>query len=65
MIQSNGHWGFERMGNLVIGHILELGGTTKHDGITLISWLGGNLQYQMQISFLPNLGYDFFGHWIS
>jgi hypothetical protein len=50
------------MGNPVIGQILELGGTTKHDSATFISWLGGNLQHQMQISFLPNFGYGFFGH---
>jgi hypothetical protein len=60
MIQSNGHLGFEKMGTPVIGYILEFGGTTKHDGATLKSCLGNNLQHQMQISFLPNLGYEVF-----
>jgi hypothetical protein len=52
------------MGNLVIGHILELGGMTKHNGATLISWLGGNLQHQMEILFFQTLVMMFYGHWI-
>lgn len=30
MIHNNGHWGFERVGNLIIGHIFELGCIIEH-----------------------------------
>jgi hypothetical protein len=50
------------MGNPVIGHILELGGTSKHNGATLISWLGGNLQHQIEILFFQTLVMMFSRH---
>ncbi len=34
MIHNSGHWGFKRVGNLVMDHILELGCIVEHYCVT-------------------------------